>query len=130
MINRNRLLACASAATLALGICSVPAVASSLPTTAPSATANNAADTAIVITAQKRSENVQKVPISVAAFTGQTLARDNVLNVEGLARIVPNFSAAKGAQSTYLRLSIRGIGAASNTTVEPSVAVFLDGALP
>ena len=37
-------------------------------------------------------------------------------------------SGAKGAQSSYLRLAVRGIGAASNTTVEPSVAIFLDGA--
>ena len=54
--------------------------------------------------------------------------KTNVLTVEDLQRVVPNLSAAKGVQSTYLRLAIRGIGAASNTTVEPSVAVFLDGA--
>ncbi len=100
--------------------------AAATPEAAPAANSGN--DTQIVITAQKRSENVQKVPISVAAFTGQTLVKANVLNVQDLQRVVPNFQAAKGAQSTYLRLSIRGIGAASNTTVEPSVAVFLDGA--
>ena len=43
-------------------------------------------------------------------------------------KITPNLSVAKGAQTSYVRLAIRGIGAASNTTVEPSVAVFLDGA--
>lgn len=132
-----------SAAGLALGMCSVQAFAAQ-PTDAgskagspvsgqatagaASPAANSGNDSQIVITAQKRAENVQKVPISVAAFTGQTLAKSNVINVEDLQKVVPNFSAAKGAQSTYLRLSIRGIGAASNTTVEPSVAVFLDGA--
>ncbi len=134
MIDRYRLLACASASSLAFGLCSVPTAAHSQATTAPAAdtasppAATPADDTQIVITAQKRAENVQKVPISVAAFSGQALAKNNVLNVEQLSKIVPNFSAAKGAQATYLRLAIRGIGTGSNTTVEPSVAVFLDGA--
>ena len=83
---------------------------------------------AIVVTAQKRAENVQDVPISIAAFTGETLEKNNVVNIEGLATVTPNLSIAKGAQTSYVRLAVRGIGAASNTTVEPSVAVFLDGA--
>jgi iron complex outermembrane receptor protein len=138
---RHHYLAFASTAALAVSLATpaaaadaataaTPAVAASAAQADPAAATPDAkaANGEIVITAQKRAENVQKVPISVAAFTGQTLAKANVLNVEGLAKIVPNFAAARGAQSTYLRLSIRGIGAASNTTVEPSVAVFLDGA--
>ena len=73
----------------------------------------------IVVTAQKRAENVQDVPISIAAFSGDTLEKDNVVNIEGLAKITPNLSVARGAQTSYVRLAIRGIGAASNTTVEP-----------
>jgi iron complex outermembrane receptor protein len=87
-----------------------------------------AGNTEIVVTAQKRSENVQDVPISIAAFSGDALEKNNVVNIEGLTKITPNLSVAKGAQTSYVRLAIRGIGAASNTTVEPSVAVFLDGA--
>src|SRR4030095_12946704 len=68
------------------------------------------------------------VPISISAFSGDSLEKNNVVNIEGLAKITPNLSVAKGAQTSYVRLAIRGIGAASNTTVEPSVAVFLDGA--
>ena len=71
---------------------------------------------------------MQDVPISIAAFSGDTLEKNNVVNIEGLGKITPNLSIAKGAQTSYVRLAIRGIGAASNTTVEPSVAVFLDGA--
>jgi iron complex outermembrane receptor protein len=137
---QNRYLACVSAAALAATLYSAPAAAetagaaaqpqASDPQSATNATpqSNSGGDTTIVITAQKRSENVQRVPISVAAFSGQSLAKANVLNVEGIAKLVPNFAVVKGVQSTYVRLNIRGIGAASNTTVEPSVAVFLDGA--
>ena len=145
VVNRNRYLAFVSVASMAMALQSAPALAQeqaaaapapqaeteqaaqTAPATDAAPAANSGNDTQIVITAQKRAENVQRVPISVAAFTGQSLVKANVLNVEDLQKVVPNFSAAKGAQSTYLRLAIRGIGAASNTTVEPSVAVFLDG---
>ena len=127
--------------SLAIGLCSTPVfaqdTAAAQPANAPaepaSATdpapaANSGNDTDIVVTAQKRAENVQDVPISIAAFSGETLEKNNVVNIEGLAKVTPNLSVAKGAQTSYVRLAIRGIGAASNTTVEPSVAVFLDGA--
>ena len=133
---RNYLLAFASSSSLAFGLCASPALAQDQAAPAADAEAAAAAavpadasdDTEIVVTAQKRAENVQDVPISISAFSGDSLERNNVVNVEGLAKITPNLSVAKGAQTSYVRLAIRGIGAASNTTVEPSVAVFLDGA--
>lgn len=80
----------------------------------------------IVVTAQKRAENVQEVPISIAAFSGETLSKANVLDVRDLQRIVPNFTAFRASQAANVRLNIRGIGAASNTAAEPSVASFID----
>lgn len=137
-MNHKRFLARVSAASLAIGLCSTAAFANTAaePTAtdpaAPAAAAPEAAPPAdsgdIVVTAQKRAENVQDVPISIAAFSGATLEKNNVVNLEGLTKVTPNLSVAKGAQTSYVRLAIRGIGAASNTTVEPSVAVFLDGA--
>jgi iron complex outermembrane receptor protein len=138
MSRNNRLISFVSVMALASALCAAPAIAQEESTSeaSPAATqppvdgpsSDAADDSEIVVTAQKRAENVQDVPISIAAFTGETLEKNNVVNIEGLAKITPNFSAAKGAQTSYVRLSVRGIGAASNTTVEPSVAVFLDGA--
>ncbi|MBY8821529.1 TonB-dependent receptor [Sphingomonas colocasiae] len=81
----------------------------------------------IVVTAQKRAENIQDVAISIAAFSGQGLADRNVTDVTGLAKLVPNFTVTRGPQLASARLNIRGIGASGNTAVEPSVATFLDG---
>ena len=137
MIDHRCLLARASAASLAFGLCSAPALAqepasegetTEVAASDAAAPAESGDDTEVVVTAQKRSENVQDVPISIVAFSGDTLEKNNVVNIEGLAKLTPNLSVAKGAQTSYVRLAIRGIGAASNTTVEPSVAVFLDGA--
>ncbi len=144
MIDRNRFLACASAASLAFGLCSSPAAAQEQPTAqsaskAPAAAAVASADspaeqaqisgddTQIVITAQKRAENVQDVPISIAAFSGDALIKSNVVTVQDIGKLASNFQVNKGVQSSFLRVNIRGIGAAGNTTIEPSVAIFVDG---
>ena len=143
MIDHKRLLACASATSLAFGLCSTPAFAQEQggaaaateaastataqgPEAAPAANAGD--DTEIVITAQKRAENVQDVPISVAAFSGETLGRSNVNDIAQLGKVASNFQATKSVQSSFMRVNIRGIGAIGNTTIEPSVAIFLDGA--
>jgi iron complex outermembrane receptor protein len=136
--HRNRLLACASAASLAFGLCSVPAAAEGQqPAPSPvagtkadqaSVAQNSGNDTQIVITAQKRSENVQQVPISVAAFSGQTLVKSNVTDISQIGKLASNYQATKSVQSSFMRVNIRGIGAIGNTTIEPSVAIFVDGA--
>src|SRR4029453_9376680 len=143
MSGRFRVNSYATAFALAVALSSAPALAQDASADAAATAEATAAvaDTSaqppeeqaadngeIVVTAQKRSENVQDVPISIAAFSGDTLEKNNVVNLEGLTKVTPNLSVAMGAQTSYVRLAIRGIGAASNTTVEPSVAVFPDGA--
>src|SRR5690606_6555010 len=84
-------------------------------------------DNIIVVTAQKRAENVQDVPISIAAFTEAQLVDANVNDVLELTSVTPNFRATQAQQIATTTLRIRGIGAAGNTAIEPSVATFLDG---
>ena len=86
-----------------------------------------AGDAAIIVTAQKRPENVQSVPISITALDGVGLVRANIRSVKDLGRVAPNVQILRGTQSAFLRVNIRGVGSASNTTIEPSVAVFIDG---
>ena len=65
----------------------------------------------LIVTAQKRSENVQHVPISVAAFSGQTLIKSNVTDISQLGKLASNYQATKSVQSSFMRVNIRGIGA-------------------
>ncbi|MEW5684028.1 MAG: TonB-dependent receptor [Pseudomonadota bacterium] len=81
----------------------------------------------VVVTAQKRAENVQDVPISVTAFSGKALEAAGVQDVRDLRRIAPNLNLTTSAQQTNTRVMIRGIGTAGNTAIEPSVASFVDG---
>lgn len=102
----------------------VAALASS---TALSAVAqDNAFIEEITVTAQKREESVQSVPISIVAITGAQLERSAVTDILGIAGRTPTlqYSQAGGEAQIY----IRGVG--SNLLAvgsDPSVAIHLDG---
>lgn len=79
----------------------------------------------IVVTAQKRSQNMQDVPVAVSAIGGDSLAAANVSNATDLGRLVPalNVFVTTGAVQPFLR----GIGnPGSLLGNESSVAVYLD----
>ncbi|MDX2221794.1 MAG: TonB-dependent receptor [Rhodospirillaceae bacterium] len=80
----------------------------------------------IIVTAQKRAESIQEVPISIVALSGDQLARTNQTDILALAGRTPTlqYSQAGGEAQIY----IRGVG--SNLLAvgsDPSVAIHLDG---
>lgn len=86
----------------------------------------------IVVTAQKRSENVQNVPIAVAAFSGAALQQKGVDNVAQLANLTPSVQLSSTSQffSSPSMLSgfIRGIGQDDFAmNFEPGVGTYIDG---
>lgn len=81
----------------------------------------------VVVTAQKRAENVQDVPISVTAFSGETLKAAGIQDVRDLRRLTPSLYLATSSNTSNTRIMMRGIGTSGNTAVEPSVASFVDG---
>lgn len=81
----------------------------------------------IIVTAQKRAESVQTVPISIAAFNGEALEKSSVLTVLDLPRVATNFQSVRSSNTASTRIGIRGVGSLANTLIEPSVAVFVDG---
>ena len=79
----------------------------------------------IVVSAQKREQILQDVPISVSVISGSELERQAIPNFEDLASAVPNFGVSKNAiQDT---VSIRGISSDSQAGGEQSVGIFVDG---
>jgi iron complex outermembrane receptor protein len=83
----------------------------------------------IVVTAQKRAENLQDVPISVTAFAKEDLAVRRIEGVADLGVAVPGlFTAPISSTSTGQRLYIRGLGNVDTTiSIDSKVAVYLDG---
>ncbi|WP_149193701.1 TonB-dependent receptor [Luteimonas suaedae] len=83
---------------------------------------------AITVTARKREETLQEVPVAVTAFTPETLDKLNIQDIGDLDAQVPNLTiyAARGSTSTATAY-IRGIGQADPLWgVDPGVGIYLD----
>ena len=83
----------------------------------------------IVVTAQRRSENLQNVPIAITAASGEALATARVENISNIQAVSPSitFRATNIASSTA-NVIIRGLGTSGNSrSFEGSVGVFIDG---
>lgn len=83
----------------------------------------------ILVTARKRQESLQDVPMSVQAYSGDTIEIERLNNVEYMIGRVPNLSLSSNLLSPgsdFLNIVIRGIGAQSAGT--PAVGTFVDGA--
>jgi iron complex outermembrane receptor protein len=80
----------------------------------------------IVITAQRRPETLLDAPISISAFTGDTLIERGITNVEGLAEITPSLQIF-AEQVNNEAFIIRGIGRSNeDLTTDSGVAVYLN----
>jgi iron complex outermembrane receptor protein len=108
---------------------------------APAADADSNSDAIqeITVTAQRRSENMQNVPITIQALTAETISQLNVANFDEFVRFLPNVSQTTngpGQSSIYIRgLNTDANGGAGGgaTGAVPGVAIYLDeqsGQLP
>ena len=83
----------------------------------------------IVVTAQKREQNLQEVPVSVSVFSGAALTEAVIKDVFDLQTNVPGLTVGTSQTSTNTSFSIRGVGTSSqNFGLESSVGLYVDGA--
>lgn len=86
----------------------------------------------VVVTAQRRSENLQDVPLAIQALTGETLTQLNITTVEEFVKFLPSVTTATlgpGQSNIYMRgLSVGTLGTQGSGTNGPwpNVAVYLD----
>ena len=81
----------------------------------------------ITVTATKRPERLQDVPVAVTALTSDTLERNNVREIGDLTKLSPGLVVTYGSQPGNFVISMRGIGTFSNgIAVESDVAVVID----
>lgn len=82
----------------------------------------------VMVTAQKREQNLQDVPIAVSAFTGEMLAESGVKDVLDLQSTVPSLRVSTQQTSTASTFSIRGVfTSGQNFGLESSVGLYVDG---
>ncbi len=81
----------------------------------------------VVVTATKRAESIQDVPISISAFSGNFMQDSGINDLQDLGAYAPNLNLSKAGNVANQRIAIRGVGSVGNSAIEPSVAVFIDG---
>ena len=116
---------CSSLAALACCLAAQPAMAqdANAPQT-DGAAVQETADGVILVTAQRREQRQQDVPISITVVGGDTIAREGLLDLAAVADRQANVRITPGP---FDQLNIRGIGSSNNTGFEQSVATFVDG---
>lgn len=83
----------------------------------------------VIVTAQKREEKLQDVPIAISAISGEQIEARNISNILDLKSLAPNLTVGKYPNSNVIsQVAIRG-GVTVNGALyfEPSVGMYLDG---
>ncbi len=89
----------------------------------PDATGNE-----IVVTATKREQSLQDVPVAVSVTTAETIERAQIRDIRDLSSVVPSLRVNQLQSSANTNFYIRGFGnGANNAGIEPSVGLFVDG---
>ena len=119
-----------SRAAIRLALAAVAAC--SLPASGPAVAADAGAEVSgieqIVVTARRREENLQNVPVAITALTAEQLQEQNVRTLEDMTAYVPNIKVNAGrATSSTINAYIRGVG--QNDPLwgfEPGVGIYMD----
>ena len=134
MVSKQLLLSCSSIVAVAcIAISATPAAAQSGSSgsaagTAQAVSATDQDGNDVVVTATRREETLQTVPVSITAVTAQGLISRGITNIDNLARSVPNLAIRPAvATKSSAVISLRGLVQRENlATLDPSVGVYID----
>ena len=123
MTPKNNPLGLAALAGLAL--CWAPMVTAQEPDEAEPRPSDEPKLEEIVVTAQKRAEDIRDVPLSVSAIGGETLRERAVESLDELATYTPNTTITTHSGVNFIRM--RGLGSGVSKALEQSVGFIVDG---
>ena len=116
---------------LTIALTALACTAGSVPGLAQTATKAGASDDSIetvVVTAQRREQNIQDVPLSVSAISAETLVRQEASSTQSLLRLFPNLSGGQITGAGANNYSMRGLSNAETAaTFDSPVGTYLDG---
>ena len=82
----------------------------------------------VYVTATKRQQTLQEVPVAVSVTDADTIEKAQILDIQDLQSVVPSLRITQLQSSANTNFVIRGFGnGANNAGIEPSVGVFIDG---
>jgi len=118
--------------SVALAALAAPAMAQDMTTAGTQATTDagteDAAPGDIIVTAQKRSERLQDVPVAVSVISGDAIAASGAVNLENVQYLVPTLNFRKSGTTINQSLFLRGVGTSTFSIAgEPSISTVVDG---
>lgn len=112
--------------SLAAGALAIATHAEAQDTSPPETGSEASVENDIIVTAQRRSERLQDVPITITSLSSETLERANITDLSGIARVAP--AVRFDYQGVFVQPTIRGVGNAVVTTGGGSnVGIYVDG---
>ena len=115
--------AASAQATTTAGVPTAPPLQPTPATAAPADTVQE-----VVVTAQRRAQNLQNVPLTVTVANAQLLQDANVRDIKDLQVLVPGLTVVSAQSELITQARIRGIGTVgSNVGLESSVGIQVDG---
>ncbi len=127
MFKNSIFLSGCAVATLAWSGLSAPALAQDSKAAASDA-AGAVENETIIVTARRRDEALQDVPIAIASIGGDALVRSQITKPEALAARVPTLNIAVGGSGSGGQVSLRGIGSSNvSAAFDSAVALDFDG---
>lgn len=121
MSTRNLLLAGCGFASVVMGLAAVPAYADSVDAEREAGEGNYGE---IIVSARKRDENLQDVPIAINVLSAAAIDRKGIDGPDDVANQTPGLTFDVGLVPSDTRISIRGLQA---TRGRPNVAILIDG---
>ncbi len=123
---KSMLRASSALAAIALVAVAVPAFAQDVPVADDAA--EDTAPGEILVTAQKRTERLQDVPVAVSVIGSDAIASSGKPSLEGAVQLVPSLNFVKAGTSLNQTLFLRGLGTTSlSIAFDPTVSTVLDG---
>lgn len=114
--------------TLLLASSALALIATSAPAFAQEAEDEGGKGAEIIVTAQKREENLQEVPLAISVIGGDAIANSGSVTLENAQYLVPSLNFRKSGTTLNQALFLRGVGTINfSIAAEPSVAAVLDG---
>jgi iron complex outermembrane receptor protein len=108
-----------------VGIAALLAASPTLAAAAEDATTNLSE---IVVTAQKREEKLQDVPVAISVISGDAISAKGAVNMEGAQYLVPSLNFRKSGTNINQSLFLRGVGTSTFSIAgEPSISTVVDG---
>ena len=82
----------------------------------------------VIVTAQKRAEGLQDVPVAISALSSEQLEDAGIDTIDQATALLPSFTFSNGVEPRNTSVRLRGIGTQSfSLAVEPSVSMVIDG---